>query len=258
MRPVDLLPTSEPFPPSADLTGLRLLQLADSALPIGSLTHSFGLESLVAKEILTKKHLASFFRGYLEEAGMMDAVFCREGWRLGSVKEGEFSSSRWREINELFSALKPARETRSASSSLGDNFLCAVLACGDFPLLREALAADGPDRKRPGQMGPKRKRMPIHHSPAFGLACAVLRIDQDHATLSYLHQSVASLVSACQRLMPLGQREAMRLVWDLKPTIIETAERSRMRGIEDVSCSMPLLDWGSMEHPALSTRLFIS
>jgi len=25
-----------------------------------------------------------------------------------------------------------------------------------------------------------------------------------------------------------------------------------------VSCTMPLLDWGAMEHPALTTRLFVS
>lgn len=239
---------------SADLTGLRLLQLADSALPIGSLAHSLGIETLAAPEILTKEHLSGFFRGYLEEAGLLDAVFCREGWRLGSTHGNEFASSRWRGMNDLYSALKPARETRIASASLGENFLRALLACGDFPLLEMALEeAAGPDRRCS-----KGQRKPIHHSPAFGLACGVLGIDQDQAAMAYLHQTVASLVSACQRLMPLGQREAMRLVWDLKPTMIETASRSRGCAIEQTFSLTALLDWGSMEHPALRTRLFIS
>ncbi|HVB35522.1 MAG TPA: urease accessory UreF family protein [Patescibacteria group bacterium] len=244
---LNLSPSENAFPLSADLTALRLLQLADSALPIGSLAHSFGIESLVAEGILTTGGLAVFFRGYIEEAGMVDAVFCREGWRLGS-SSGKFTGGRWREINDFLSALKPARETRAASASLGENFLRAVLACADFPLLGEALGAG---------TGLDRKSKAIHHSPAFGLACGVLGIGEDSATLAYLHQSIAGLVSACQRLMPLGQRGAMRLVWDLKPAMIQTAERSRACGIDEVFCFMPLLDWGSMEHPALSPRLFI-
>lgn len=237
---------------SVDLTGLRLLQLADSALPIGSVAHSLGIESLAARELLTKDGLASFFRGYLEEAGLMDAVFCREGWRMGRLPEAEFEPSRWRGIHDLYSALKPARETRLASASLGENFLRAVLACGDFPLVRAALeAGNGPDRN-------DRKPPLIHHSPSFGLVCGVLGIDPDQGILAYLHQSLAGLLSACLRLMPLGQRAAMRLLWDLKPAMLETLRQSRSCGIEDVFGLTAMPDWGSMEHPALPTRLFIS
>ncbi len=67
-----------------ELAELRLLHLADSALPIGGLAHSFGLESLVARELLGVGELAEFLRGFLEEAGLVEAVFCREGFRLGS------------------------------------------------------------------------------------------------------------------------------------------------------------------------------
>jgi urease accessory protein len=73
-----------------------------------------------------------------------------------------------------------------------------------------------------------------------------------------LHQTIANLVSACQRLLPLGQTEAARILWNLKGTMIETAERSAACALDDASCFMPLLDWGAMEHPVLSTRLFVS
>ena len=52
----------------SELVELRLLHLADSALPIGSLAHSFGLESLVAAELLCVRELPEFLRGFLEEA----------------------------------------------------------------------------------------------------------------------------------------------------------------------------------------------
>jgi urease accessory protein UreF len=58
--------------------------------------------------------------------------------------------------------------------------------------------------------------------------------------------------------MPLGQTEATRILWNLKPTIVEVAAGSESLTLETVSCTMLLLDWGAMEHPALTTRLFIS
>jgi urease accessory protein len=231
-----------------DLAELRLLHLADSALPIGSLAHSFGLESLVSQGLVKVGDLPGFFCGYLEEAGMLEAVFCRQALRLVSPRPARFSCPQWVEINDHLSALKPARESRAGSAALGGNFLRAVLALGEFPELGAALAAKGPSAGKGV----------IHHSPAFGLACGVLGIDENRAVLAYLHQSMACLASACQRLLPLGQTEATRILWRLKPAIIETAARSATCQIDDAFCFMPLLDWGAMEHPALSTRLFVS
>jgi urease accessory protein len=236
-----------PLAPGQDLADLRLLHLADSALPIGSLAHSLGLESLEAAGILQVSGLAEFFRGYLEEAGLVEAAFCRAAFRLANAGPEPFSSELWRGLNEQLAARKPARESRAASATLGHNFLLTVLALGEFPVLSEALAVA--------------KRSPavaIHHGPAFGLVSGALGFDEDRAVLAWLHQTIANLVSACQRLLPLGQTEAARILWNLKGTMIETAERSAACPLGDASCFMPLLDWGAMEHPALSTRLFVS
>lgn len=244
------LPHPAPFvsPVSPEeLADLRLLHLADSALPIGSLAHSFGLESLVAGEILDVNGLFGFLRGYLEEAGTMEAVFCRAAFRLAVDPSRNFATDRWLGLNSRLSALKPARESRAGSAALGRNFLTTVLALGELPVLREALEAA---RKPPA--------VAIHHSLAFGLASGAFRFEEDRAVLAYLHQSAANLVSACQRLLPLGQTEAARILWNLKPVIIETAASTAARDPESVSCFMPLLDWGAMEHPGLSTRLFVS
>ena len=227
-----------------DLAYLCLLHLADSALPIGALAHSFGLESLAACGVLTPADVPEFLRGYTEEAGVMEAVFCREAFRLAGVNV--FAGDRWVEINQRLTALKPARESRAGSAALGQHFLSAVLGLGEFPLVRDALAAS------------RQAQGPIHHSPAFGLVAGVLELDEERAVLAYLHQSLASLVSACQRLLPIGQSEATRILWNLKPALIEASERSRTLSVEDVCCFMPLLGWGAMEHPALTTRLFIS
>jgi urease accessory protein len=124
--------------------------------------------------------------------------------------------------------------------------LAAVVGLGDFEMVREALQSS----KQAGGL--------IHHSVAFGFAGGVLGLAEDRVVPAYLHQSVASLVSACQRLMPLGQSAATKILWDLKRPIGETARRSSGRSLDDACCFMPVLDWGAMEHPGLTTRLFIS
>jgi urease accessory protein len=229
-----------------ELGELRLLHLADSALPIGGLAHSFGLESLVEKGLLGPGNLAEFLRGYLEEAGFLEAVFCREGFGLGARPCAETFAKEWFRLNERLSAMKLARESRAGSGSLGQNFLAAVARLGDFEMLREALRVS----KEAGGL--------IHHSVAFGLAGGVLSLAEERVVAAYLHQSVASLVSACQRLMPLGQSAATKILWDLKRAIVETARQSSGRSLDDACCFMPVLDWGAMEHPGLTTRLFIS
>jgi urease accessory protein len=227
----------------SDLALLRLLHLADSALPIGSLAHSYGVESLVAEGLLTTENLGEFLQGFLQEAGFVEAVFCRHGFALASSL---WSAELWLKLNEEMSARKVARESRAGSASLGKNFLSAVKMLGDFPTIQAALISS----KQAGDL--------IHHAPAFGLAAATLGFDVSDAVLAFLHQSATSLISSCQRLLPLGQSAATRTLWELKPTLLDTAKRSRNRSLDEACSFMPLLDWGAMEHPALTTRLFVS
>ncbi|HEY4742976.1 MAG TPA: urease accessory UreF family protein [Candidatus Acidoferrales bacterium] len=228
------------------LAELQLLHLADSALPIGSLAHSFGLEALVAEELLDVARLPEFFEVYLCEAGLVEAVFCREAWRIGNVAAEAFSPNEWLDLNEKLSARKPSRESRAASAALGQHFMMAVNGLGDFPMIAQAFHAS------------QRSRSMIHHSTAFGLAGGALGFASGSVVAAFLHQSLAGLISACQRLMPFGQREATRLLWKLKPAILQTSARSELRTVDDVASFTPLVDWGAMEHPVLVTRLFIS
>lgn len=232
--------------PADDLAHLRLLHLADSALPIGSLAHSFGIETLVSFEILDVRGLPDFLSGYLQEAGLLEAAALREAFSLATAATQKFSALEWIALNDLLSALKPARESRTASATLGRNFLRAVMEVEQHPVFRRAWSSAA----EAGSL--------VHQSTAFGLASSLLGFEEDRAVLAFLHQMTTSLVSACQRLLPLGQTEAMRILWSLKPAMSEVAAWSAACSLETATCTMPLLDWAAMEHPALSTRLFVS
>jgi len=217
-----------------DLALTRLLQLADSALPIGSAAHSFGLESVVADGLLANRELESFFGDYLEEYGALDAAFCRAAHRMAGISAEEFAIE-WRNLNQRLSARRLARESRDASLALGRRFL----------LLASALL---PSRHPAAEME-------SHHVTAFGLVTALAGVGERNAVLAWLHQSITSLVSAAQRLAPLGQSRASGILWSLKPLLAEIAQTS---SLAEARCFAPIPEIASMRHARLTTRLFIS
>jgi urease accessory protein len=204
--------------PMNDTSLLRLLQLADSAIPIGATAHSFGLETLASDGVLDPSNLEDYLSAWLEEAAAMEAIYLRKSY-----------TGNPRELSEELSARKLASESREASLKLGRRFAQLVNSIANIQIESD-----------------------LHYSIAFGCACARLGIDEDAAVLAYLQQSVAGLVSACQRLMPLGQVAAARVVWNLKPAIEQAA------AAKEISCFTPLPEIASMRHPLLETRLFIS
>jgi len=230
------------------LSLLRLIQLADSALPVGAMAHSFGLETLVAEEYLEVQQLGAFLKDYLEEAGTVDGAFCCLGCRLASQTDPALFTAQWLALNERLSAIKTARESRAASAALGRRFLQLLLSLEDAPLIQLAIQS----ARSAGR--------DTHYCVAFGLAGGIVHVDETTATLAYLQQLLTGLVLASQRLLPLGQSQASQLIWQLKPTLLTVADRSKevATHLDDLSLCTPIMEIGSMRHPYLETRLFIS
>jgi urease accessory protein len=227
---------------------LWLLQLSDTALPIGALNHSYGLETLTVEQSLGADGLEAFLGEYLEEIGSLEIHFCGAAYRLGIAGHDQFPIAQWLNLNAHCSAFKLARESRSAGATLGRRFLRLVHGQVESPILVAAIAAA------------QATETDTHHCAAFGLAGAVLGINEESTLLGYGHQSIANLISACQRLLPLGQTQATRMLWALKPLLAELVKRAQENDfdIDQVACFAPLIEVGSMRHPTLPTRLFIS
>jgi urease accessory protein len=226
------------------LASLKLWQLADSAVPIGSAAHSFGLETLTERGDLSEPQLAAFFTALLYETGRLEAAYGAAAHALGQSEMQTAFAERWQAMNERLGALKLARESRTASATLGRRLLRLTCDLEAAPVLEAAL----------------RGECETHLCTVFGLIGAILGIDAVTTLSIYVHQSLAALISACQRLLPLGQYAASQLLWQLKPIAITVAEQGIItcKDLETAGSFAPLAEMGSLCHPCLRTRLFIS
>jgi urease accessory protein len=233
--------------PHTDADFLRLKQLGDSALPIGGVAHSFGLETLAVAGRLQPDQLGAYLDQFLGAAGLLEAILCRAAHGQHQLADPTVAEG-WCDLNVELSALKPARESRAASATLGRRLLQLAQSLDPDPVFPMAL-----------QLA-KRRRVDPHHCTAFGLVGGVFGLDAQHTVLAFLQQSIAGLVSAAQRLMPLGQSQAARIIWDLAPRIAAVAEQSHAFPRAEIArlAWQPGLDLASMRHQTLPTRLFVS
>ena len=130
-------------------------------------------------------------------------------------------------------ARKSARESRAASAAMGRRLL--DLAARAYGIDPPAATGD------------------LQYPCCFGYVAGALRIPSGDAAAAFLQQSVAALISAGQRLMPLGHTQAQAILFRLKPAIAEAAGASI-----DAPSFTPLIETASMCHARLTTRLFIS
>jgi urease accessory protein len=235
-------------PGNGTLAFLRLLQLADSALPVGAQAHSFGLETLVADGTLTAAQLEAFFQAYVEEVSEVDGWFCRTAYGLAALTADAHFCREWLRLNQRLSALRTARESRAASAALGRRFLALLPALSDharLPLAQQACRDAATD---------------IHYATAFGLVGGLLNLGEEATTLAFLQQSLTGLLTAMPKLLSVGQSQLIAILWRLQGAVVVSAQRSRHLAWEAGSISS--FAWGielaSMRHATLPVRLFIS
>ena len=84
------------------------------------------------------------------------------------------------------------------------------------------------------------------------------RISLEYILPLYAHSFMSNLINASTRLIPLGQTEAQKLLFDLFPLIDQVSIQAMKSNIYDMKNKCVLADLASMKHETLKVRLFKS
>jgi len=221
---------------------LNLFQITDSFFPSGAFAYSWGLETYVSEGLIKERNgLKRFLEAYLSGAiKRCDALLVKLSHE--AAEKGDIDTIF--RLDGLIHSMKLAREPREGSIQIGMQLLHVMRDLHKSNLL-EHLAEGIRNGKAFG-----------HHPVVCGLICRVTEISRKEAVTAYLYQTVAGIVSAGLRLIPLGHMDGQRVIEEIKPLIIKIADDVSLLDEDDVSAFAPGIEIRAMRHEDLYTRLF--
>jgi urease accessory protein len=224
---------------------LRLLQIADSALPIGGYTHSWGLEAVVARgSVRDAETLERWTRRWLRASlgpfeGILVASSCRAA-RAG--RAGDLAAlNRYAEVSIV------APSIRRASREMGQQLL-ALGATWAWSAAGLAVLT--------GQ--PAAEVEAWHHPIAFGMLGAVADCEPEVVLAAYLHQAALGMIGAGVRAIPVGHTHGQQVLAYLHDDIRELAATLAGREPETAGAGCPSYEVLCDEQTHLCARMFRS
>ena len=212
---------------TTDQSILTLSQWISPSYPVGSFTYSHGLEALVNLRWLGNgQNLYEWLSNILQSgAARTDAIFLAAAYNCSSDEA-------LIEMNMKARALASSQERLLEMDELGKAFKSITEAV--WPIEIDELV------------------YPI----AIGFCANAEGIELNLTACLYLQAYVSNLVSAAQRLMPLGQTEAQKIIKTLSPICIQVADETRDGNLDNIYSSVFISDIAAMKHETQVSRIF--
>jgi len=228
----------------SDAATLESFRLADSFLPVGTYTVSYGLEQFIQDDrVEDAAELEALLSTYLRrQVGPAELVALRAAH--AATIDGDLDAIC--RADRRLSAVTLATEFRESAQQSGDRLLSLQTDLRDEALLdryAERVAAD---------------EAPGNYAVVLGVATALADVAVRDACLLCCHGFVTGLLGAAQRLLSLGHTDAQRILDDLQPVMTAAVDESADQGIDEMTPFAPLVDVLAAEHERAERRLFAS
>lgn len=224
---------------------VRLLQIADSALPISGYTHSWGLEAAIAgRLVFDPETLERWARHWLcHSLGPLEGVLVASACRAALAED----AAELLALNELAEASLVPPSTRRAAREMGEQLLALGSTWGWAAAGLDPFTRAVPDG-HPGW----------HHPVAFGLLGAVAGGAPDEVLTAYLHQATLGMVGAGVRAIPVGHTHGQQVMAYLHDDIRDVAADVLAREPETAGAGCPAYEVLCDEQTRLYARMFRS
>ena len=229
--------------PMAEVALYDLLSWLSPSYPIGAFAHSSGLEWAVEAGHATDRMSAEQWIDTVVERGSIrtDAVIFVHAHRAVLAQDLD----RFLQVAELAAANLTSHERRVEATAQGAAFRRIATTTADAPALAMLGTIDDSELSYP-----------------IAVACltAAHGIGLEQALTAFLHGVVANLVSAAQRLIPLGQTDGQLMLRALRERVFASVVEVIALGDGDpfgqIGSASLYADLACMAHETQYTRLF--
>lgn len=222
-----------------------LLQINDSMFPIGSFTHSYGLESYVNDGIVCDDDSAAKYAKLMLTHNIFynDAAFLNKAYRYAK-EEGAWT--KLKELDELATASKAPSEISNASKKLAIRFLKLTCELDEKLSCRKYLSAIEKDT------------LSGHYSIAFALYAEESGISITSALTAFYYNSINGIVTNCAKMVPISQTVAQKILHDLQDTVADLVKKQSEIPEDEIGMCCIGQEIKCIQHEKQYSRIYIS
>ena len=235
-----------------------LLQINDALFPVGSYSHSYGLETYIQKNLVyDKKTALDYVRRYMRHNlvyGELLAVklaweICRE-CTIQHEKEKRCRQTLWelKKLDQVITASKIPLELRQASEKIASRFLKTLINLKieyKFPWFEQYAQI-------------KEKNWKKNYATAYGIFGASIALGLEESLSHFLYAQTSALITNCVKAIPLSQTVGQQILYQCIQEFDSVIVQVRSKNIDDYAISLPGADIRSMQHENLYSRLYMS